>query len=72
MTTHAKRINFTITRSKTDNDMLELVTHTKLANGTGTISTLWAVVHEDFLYDDKYLWNLLEQEGSIEVTLTLT
>jgi len=66
-----KRINLTITRNEIDNDMLNLVSHTKSVSFRN-IATLWAVVHEDFLIDDTYLYNLLEQEKSVEVTLTIT
>ena len=50
-----------------DNDMLNLATVNKAKH-----TLLWAVVHEDFLHEDIYLRNLLDQEGSVEVILTLT
>jgi hypothetical protein len=69
-----KRIELTITRNEVDNDMLNLVTHSKsMVFSRDKINTiLWGVVHEDFLSDDVYLSNLLEQEKSIDVTLTIT
>jgi len=67
-----KRTQFTITRNKVDSDMLELTTHTKSEFSSRPTSILWAVVNEDFISDDIYLQHFLEQEGSIEVTLTLT
>jgi len=67
-----KRIELTITRNEVDNDMLNLVSHSKSTVSNAAYNTLWAVVHEDFLSDDIYLSNLLEQEKSIDVTLTIT
>jgi len=67
-----KRIELTITRNEVDNDMLNLVSHSKSTVSDRINTILWAVVHEDFLSDDIYLSNLLEQEKSIDVTLTIT
>ena len=65
--THTKRNKIIITRNEMDNDMLNLATVNKTKH-----TLLWAVVHEDFLHEDIYLRNLLDQEGSVEVILTLT
>jgi len=69
---HAKRTSFEITRNETDRDMLNIVTKHKSIVGDRVLTTLWAVVHEDFLADDVYLKSELKLNGSVDVTLTIT
>jgi|10_taG_2_1085330.scaffolds.fasta_scaffold15029_6 hypothetical protein len=69
---HAKRTSFEITRNELDADMLNIVTKHKSIVGDRVLTTLWAVVHEDFLADDVYLKSELKLNGSVDVTLTIT
>ena len=56
----------TLRASKTDPDMIELITKD---NGSKKSTYLWAVIHSDFIYGETSIKELMEKCGEVTITI---